>query len=311
MNCNINDTALKSIFNHCRDLRELRISQVDIIKTEITDNAFLGSPLSHTRYFEQLRLVDFTGITTITDMTLSILINAAPRIRSLVLNKCSGITDEGVLSICRLGKFLHFLHLGHCSQITDASITCLAVSCNRIRYLDMACCTEITDRSVVELSRNLLKLKRIGLVKCANITDIGLSALTSHVRIVSSLERIHLSYCARLSVRAIARLLNVCYRLNHLSLTHVPSFLRNDLQEFRRSPPKELTEIQRHAFCVYSGKGVQDLRDYLNTIYNTEDKNNTSAPCLSSISDNNMTHSIRNIDNTMTASTTPDITQEE
>lgn len=270
MNCSINDSALKSIFNHCRDLRELRASQVDIIPTVITDNAFLGSPLRLARYFVQLRLVDFTGIATITDMSINILINAAPKIRSLVLNKCSGITDEGILSICQLGKFLHFLHLGHCSQITDVSVQRLTMSCNRIRYLDMACCTEITDRSVHDLSRNLSKLKRIGLVKCAKITDFGLSAFINSVRICSSLERIHLSYCTQLSVLAIAKLLDVCYKLNHLSLTHVPSFLRSDLQQFCRLPPKELTEIQRRAFCVYSGQGVQDLRDYLNTIYNTE-----------------------------------------
>jgi F-box and leucine-rich repeat protein GRR1 len=310
MNCNINDKALKSVFNHCRDLRELRTSQVDIAETEITDGAFLGSPLSNARYFEQLRLVDLTGITTITDMSLRVLVNAAPKIRSLVLNKCSGITDEGVISICQLGKFLHFLHLGHCSQITDASIKRLAIVCNRIRYLDLACCTGITDQSVIELSRNLPKLKRIGLVKCARITDISLSALTSHVRIASSLERIHLSYCTRLSVRAIGRLLNVCYKLNHLSLTHVPSFLRKDLQEFCRSPPKELTEVQRHAFCVYSGKGVQDLRNYLNTIHSLEDNCSIHSSTLFTVPDHPSQSNTRHLDN-ITASTTPDIMQEE
>lgn len=141
----------------------------------------------------------------------------------------------------------------------------------------MACCTEITDKSVIELS-HLPKLKRIGLVKCSNLTDISLMALSTHVRTSSSLERIHLSYCNQLSVRAISRLLNVCLKLNHLSLTNVPSFLRNDLQVFCRPPPKEFSELQRRPFCVYSGKGVQDLKQYLNTLYNIS---NTSTNRLS------------------------------
>ncbi|GAA5803454.1 hypothetical protein HPULCUR_008936 [Helicostylum pulchrum] len=274
-NCNINDIALTKIFNYCRDLRELRISQGDVTNTRISDEGFMSSFLtlkqvkdSPVYYYEQLRLVDFTAITTISDQSIKSLIQAAPKIRNLVLNKCINITDESILAICKLGRYLHFLHLGHCSNITDRSITKLAALCNRLRYLDMACCIQITDKSVIELA-NLPKLKRIGLVKCSNITDISIGALTSHVRIANSLERIHLSYCTQLSVRAISRLLNVCHKLNHLSLTNVPSFLRTDLQEFCRSPPKDFSEVQRRPFCVYSGKGVKDLTQFLNTLYET------------------------------------------
>lgn len=273
------------VFNHCRDLRELRISQSEVLNPRISDHAFLDSSLYLKQqiknppiyYYDQLRLVDFTAITTITDQSLKVLINSAPKIKSLVLNKCSRITDEGLLSVCKLGRFLHFLHLGHCVNLTDRSITKLALYCSRIRYLDMACCINITDRSVIELA-NLPKLKRIGLVKCSNITDIAISALTNHIRISHTLERIHLSHCTQLSVREISKLLNVCHRLNHLSLTNVPSFLRSDLQAFCRTPPKDFSDLQLRTFCVYSGKGVQDLRDYLNTLHEnyTNSFNNNS-----------------------------------
>jgi F-box and leucine-rich repeat protein GRR1 len=268
MNCDINDEAIHAIFNNCKDLRELRLSQSEITNTtRITEYALTKATIPPN--FTQLRMVDFTAITTVTDKSIEILVNSAPKIKSLVLNKCSRITDDGVLSICKLGRFLHYLHLGHCSNLTDKSVTKLAIICNRIRYLDMACCTEITDKSVIELSANLPKLKRIGLVKCSNITDISIGALTSHVKIANSLERIHLSYCTRLSVRSLSRLLNVCHKLNHLSLTNVPCFMRDDLQRFCRLPPKEFTELQRRSFCVYSGQGVQDLMHYLNSLYGT------------------------------------------
>jgi F-box and leucine-rich repeat protein GRR1 len=271
MNCNINNQALISIFNHNQELRELRLSHADITNVQIDDRAFINSSLYHQQqqrqFYQQLRLVDFTGLSIITDISIEILVQAAPKIRSLVLNKCSQITDQGVLSICKLGRYLHFLHLGHCSKITDQSIQRLAFVCPRIRYLDMACCTNITDLSVIELSKHLPTLKRIGLVKCILITDAAIQSLTTHARVSSSIERIHLSYCTRLSVNAIAGLLSRCHKLIHLSLTHVPSFLRDDLQQFCRPPPKDFTEVQRHAFCVYSGVGVQNLKHYLDTMY--------------------------------------------
>lgn len=265
MNCGVTDRTLHALFDHCRDLRELRLNQCDAAESLLTDRVLIQSALaSQPNYYEQLRLVDFTGVSSIVDHSLAILVEAAPRIRSLVLNKCFKVTDEGVLSVCQLGKFLHYLHLGHCSQLTDRSITRLAAECSRIRYLDLACCIDITDKSVVELAKHLTKLKRIGLVKCSNITDAAIQALSVHS---INIERVHLSYCVKLTAPAIARLLHRCKYLNHLSLTHVPAFLREDYQQFCRSAPAEFTELQRQTFCVYSGKGVQDIRKYLTYFY--------------------------------------------
>ncbi|KAG1049172.1 hypothetical protein G6F46_009637 [Rhizopus delemar] len=258
MNCGVTDRTLHALFDHCRDLRELRLNQCDAAESLLTDRVLIQSALaSQPNYYEQLRLVDFTGVSSIVDHSLAILVEAAPRIRSLVLNKCFKVTDEGVLSVCQLGKFLHYLHLGHCSQLTDRSITRLAAECSRIRYLDLACCIDITDKSVVELAKHLTKLKRIGLVKCSNITDAAIQALSVHS---INIERVHLSYCVKLTAPAIARLLHRCKYLNHLSLTHVPAFLREDYQQFCRSAPVEFTELQRQTFCVYSAyKYLEEL----------------------------------------------------
>lgn len=272
MNCSISSQALVSIFSNNRELRELRLSHADAAEIRIDDTAFTSASLLHQHpyYYQQLRLVDLTGISLLSDVAIDILVQAAPKIKSLVLNKCSRITDHGVLAISRLGRYLHFLHLGHCSHITDTSIQRLALVCPRLRYLDLASCTNITDASVAELAQHLSKLKRIGLVKCSRITDTAIHALANHARIASSIERIHLSFCTRLSVQAITELLSKCQRLNHLSLTHVPSFIREDLQQFCRSPPKDFTEPQRNAFCVYSGVGVQHLKDYLHAMEEEE-----------------------------------------
>lgn len=49
-----------------------------------------------------------------------------------------------------------------------------------------------------------------------------------------------------------------------MSLTGVEAFLSTELTKFCRDAPSEFTHQQRRVFCVFSGDGVNQLRDYLN-----------------------------------------------
>lgn len=271
---NITNEPITSLFLQGRALRELRLANCELIN----DSAFLALPPNRT--YENLRILDLTACARITDAAVQKIIEVAPRLRNVVLAKCRNITDAAVYAISKLGKNLHYIHLGHCGQITDEAVKRLVQSCNRIRYIDLGCCTNLTDDSVMRLA-TLPKLKRIGLVKCSNITDESVIALArrhhsrtrrdAHGNIiggdyyVSSLERVHLSYCLNLTLKSIIRLLNACPRLTHLSLTGVAAFLREEFQQFGREAPPEFTDHQRQVFCVFSGHCVNKLRDYLNT----------------------------------------------
>lgn len=160
---------------------------------------------------------------------------------------------------------------------------------------------------MLELSQ-LSKLRRIGLVRVsfpqicaeydwktlttssfhsllqvANLTDHAIHALVERP---SSLERIHLSYCENISIEAIHYLLQRLRNLTHLSLTGVPAFRREDLQKFCRQPPKDFNHHQRSAFCVYSGNGVRELRNYLASIFDNAHRSEAgaSSPTSSSVS---------------------------
>lgn len=152
-------------------------------------------------------------------------------------------------------------------RITDAAVCKIARSCTRLRYIDLACCPQLTDMSVFEIASNLTKLRRIGLVKIVNLTDQAIYALVDRGERQPSLERIHLSYCDNLSVPAITYMLARVPHVTHLSLTGVSAFRHKDYQQFCRPAPKEFNAHQRSAFCVFSGKGVQELRDWLLTRY--------------------------------------------
>ncbi|KAL4933689.1 uncharacterized protein BDV17DRAFT_278853 [Aspergillus undulatus] len=258
----VTNQSVTTLMTTLQNLRELRLAHC----TEIDDSAFLDLPRNIS--MGSLRILDLTACESIRDDAVERIVNAAPRLRNLVLAKCRFITDRAVWAICKLGKNLHYVHLGHCSDVTDTAVMQLVKSCNRIRYIDLACCSRLTDRSVQQLA-TLPKLRRIGLVKCQLITDSSILALArppSQDRAVSfsSLERVHLSYCIRLTMTGIHALLNSCPRLTHLSLTGVASFLREELTVFCREAPAEFTRQQREVFCVFSGEGVNNLRDYLN-----------------------------------------------
>ena len=87
--------------------------------------------------------------------------------------------------------------------------------------------------SVFELA-SLPKLRRIGLVRVSSLTDEAIYALGDRHQ---TLERVHLSYCDRITVMAIHYLLQKLQKLNHLSLTGIPAFRRPELQQFCRTPP--------------------------------------------------------------------------
>ncbi|KAF9384022.1 SCF ubiquitin ligase complex subunit [Podila verticillata] len=253
----LTNSAIQSVFKTLPQIRDINMT----LLSEITDASFSWI-LPTVHRFEQLRVLNLTSCTLVTDETLFKIIPAAPRLRSLTLTKCDRITDAGASVIKTLGKHLHYLHLGHCSKLTDKAISTLAQNCTRIRYLDLACCSKLTDAAVFSLAQ-LPKLRRIGLVKCSNITDHGIYAMLVSQVVPQTLERVHLSYCVHLSDTAVAALVNQCSKLTHLSVTGVPSFMTPRYQKFCRVPPSEFTAHQREVFCVFSGKGVRELRHYM------------------------------------------------
>lgn len=65
--------------------------------------------------FDHLRYLDLTSLTQLTDDALAGIVKYMPKIRNLIVAKCSRLSDDAVYSICQLGKHLHYLHLGHVS----------------------------------------------------------------------------------------------------------------------------------------------------------------------------------------------------
>jgi F-box and leucine-rich repeat protein GRR1 len=74
--------------------------------------------------------------------------------------------------------------------------------------------------------------------KVTNITDQAIHALVDAIENDEpTLERVHLSFCDNLTVRAITRLLRYIPGITHLSLTGVNAFRHKQYQAFCREAP--------------------------------------------------------------------------
>jgi F-box and leucine-rich repeat protein GRR1 len=128
LNCchKVSAKSVQDLWMLSKHMREWRLSQCLDLRDEafpvspsVPDSALMGfqltqslPPLRLPNLFDHLRMLDLTAL-PITDAAVDGIISVAPKIRNLVLAKCSEITDKSVESICHLGKHLHYLHLGH------------------------------------------------------------------------------------------------------------------------------------------------------------------------------------------------------
>ena len=148
-NCTkLTDLSVRVIWEQQKHLREFQLSNVNTL----TDDAFPAPPPSPTQRlhpnpfssttsgielppperlpplllstsFDHLRILDMTSCAHLTDAGLDGIVSNCPKIRHIVLAKCSGLTDESLVSVGKLGKNLHYIHLGHVSKYVTASAT--------------------------------------------------------------------------------------------------------------------------------------------------------------------------------------------
>src|SRR5258708_6685887 len=142
-NCTkLTDICIRDIWQYQHHLREFQLSNI----TNLTDDAFpsplpslparsnnyvnpfpvggrvdasgaSGSeetpPLYLSQPFDHLRILDMTSCSQITDTGIEGILSNCPKIRQIVLAKCTLLTDESLISVGKLGKNLHYIHLGH------------------------------------------------------------------------------------------------------------------------------------------------------------------------------------------------------
>jgi len=97
-------------------------------------------------------------------------------IQKLQLSVCKQVTDAGVQALSRLVELKH-LNLGSCELLTDKGVEALS-NLSQLHTLRLDCCFELGDSGLRELSR-LAGLVHLSLAGCIKITDEGVRTLSS------------------------------------------------------------------------------------------------------------------------------------
>ncbi|KNZ74810.1 SCF E3 ubiquitin ligase complex F-box protein grrA [Termitomyces sp. J132] len=243
--------AVRDVWSFSRKLRTLRLARCPLL----TDKSFPSAlepnrlpPLVLRHSAENLRVLDLTSC-GITDDAIEGIVAHAPKIQSLILSGCTMLTNRALESISKLGEHLDVLMLAHVSSITDAAVVKVTRACGNLRCVDVSFCRNLTDMSVFEFA-SLKGLRRLSLVRIQKLTDIAIFALAEDA---ICLERLHLSYCDRLSLDAIHELLRSRRGLQHLTATGIPACRREGTYD----------DVQRAAFRVFSGDKMAALRRFL------------------------------------------------
>ncbi|KAI6047454.1 RNI-like protein [Pisolithus marmoratus] len=237
-------------------------------KPELEDKPLPHRPLTWIEQLEPLmlrhtavdmRILDLSGLTKITDEAVAGVVVHCPALDKLSLAGCTNLTDHALKSVAKLGVNLSALNLARIPHITDSGVMKLAQECIELRSIDLAFCRQLTDLAVMELA-GLQKLNRLVLVRVPKVTDNAIYFLGDHT---PTLERLHLSYCDRVSLKSLHHLIRRSRRLEHLTITGVPAARRKGLGRFSDPPPERWPEDQKAVFRVFSGENIGKLCQFL------------------------------------------------
>ncbi|KIM68850.1 hypothetical protein SCLCIDRAFT_13584 [Scleroderma citrinum Foug A] len=206
-----------------------------------------------------MRVLDLSGLTEMTDEAIAGVMVHCPSLVTLSLAGCTKLTDDALESVSTLGVSLQWLNLAHVPQITDSGIMKLARECTDLRSIDLAFCRQLTDLAVMELA-GLKNLVRLVLVRVQKLTDNAVDYLADHT---PSLQRLHLSYCDRITLKSLHHLVSRNRGLEHLTATGMPAARRRGLGRFSDPPPETWPPDQKAVFRVFSGGHVRGLARFL------------------------------------------------
>ncbi|KAL6585367.1 hypothetical protein OROMI_002011 [Orobanche minor] len=206
---NLESDGVCALANHCPYIMKLLLR--GRLKSRVAPAMELLPNLTH---------LDLGFCYKVDDDDIEAIASAVGSITYLNLESCFCITDRGLgfLSCSLLSKTLKTLVLAKCSKITDCGVSVLQNMCclenlnlanhgaritdaeglaiseiKTLKKLNLAGVMSLTDRTIVALARNCLDLEVLDLSDCQKVTGAGLRAFRSH----ACLNAIVLLYCFR------------------------------------------------------------------------------------------------------------------
>ncbi|KAH3743955.1 leucine Rich Repeat family protein [Pelomyxa schiedti] len=200
------DRALQHVASWCTALQHLYASSCE----RLSDDGVLAlarSPACAPR-LESLHLADCPGVT---EKSVAALAHSCAALADLDVCGCQGLTDEGASRLSSAP--LRALTLRWCTLVTDVTLGCLSAArpAETLQSLDLSYCVRVSDRGVAFVAAGCPRLARLKLKACHRVTDAGLAALARGA-CAGSLSRLCLGGCPSVTDAGVADLLSLCFK---------------------------------------------------------------------------------------------------
>jgi hypothetical protein len=132
----------------------------------------------------------------VTDTSISAIARSGspgrPRIESLTIAYCSGVTAESVRVMSMWHPAITSLRVNFCKNISGVSLAAAATRLKSLRSLDISLCYDTTDRSVKSIAACCTLLTTLKVHGCCKLTDDSIREVSIRCPSLTSLD---VSFC--------------------------------------------------------------------------------------------------------------------
>uniref|UniRef100_A0A674ICN1 F-box/LRR-repeat protein 15-like leucin rich repeat domain-containing protein n=1 Tax=Terrapene triunguis TaxID=2587831 RepID=A0A674ICN1_9SAUR len=194
-----------------------------------------------------LRALDLSG-TSITSPAMRALVQVEGlRLRELVLQNCSDLSNEAIGLLCTHQPHLTVLDLTGCSELSDRAALAVSAGLRALQSLGLGKLQRLTDGGFLGIAE-LRSLQRLDLSECSLVSGSELVKVCSTPELRPSLASLSFAFCSLLrdsSVLSLARSLSPSLRV--LDLSSCVSITNVSIQAISSHLPR-LT-VLRLAWC--------------------------------------------------------------
>ncbi|RWS11376.1 F-box/LRR-repeat protein 16-like protein, partial [Dinothrombium tinctorium] len=202
----------------------------------------------------------------VTDVAMTYFGPAAARenLKTLCLQHCWELSNQGILNVAHGLPNLTHLSLSGCSKVTDDAIEVIAEQIRGLKKLDLSWCSRISDAALEYIACDLSDvLSELILDRSPHITDIGLGYIATMSQLTTltlrwcpqirdfglqtlcsmkSLKVLSVAGCPQLSVNGLSCLVQM-QQLTELELTNCPAATKELLKYLKDHLPNSCTII--------------------------------------------------------------------
>lgn len=207
-----------------------RVERLTLSNCKDLTDAGLVPLLRNSQY---LLALDISQDVKITEASMVAIAENCRRLQGLNVSSCKMISNESMIQLAESCKFIKRLKLNDCDQLHDDAIISFARNCPNILEIDLHSCRNIGNEPVTALLAEGQSLRELRLANCDLIDDSAFLSLPSN-KVYEHLRILDLTCCARLTDRAVERIVDVAPRLRNLVLAKCGNITDNAVYAISR-----------------------------------------------------------------------------